>query len=366
MISLTKTARNILVLHCGRLTPSLLDPRLLKPLIDAGCCFPAASSTSLNPEIARASLMTGSLNPGPGQKHLGEIFSDAGFECVHWGAVRHPETLRGFTLLPADSRVPEAEFCKTDSLTEILCAEFLKSNRPKRFLGFAEIDSIRDFQALAEGQSSAVTPQDNPDSREEYNRYAETAIARITGILESLKIGPNGETTSVILIADIGLPAGPGTGFHRQTINVPFILSGPGTGKPGRVFGAVLASTADLVPTLCGLAGIDLPGNSYARDLTKVLLSQEGTSPPSPRDMAAASADNPASRMIRSFSYKYSHYSATGKEDLFRLTPDPDEKENLAEHRGYLDTLIYHRRLMKKHLDNERDNYPFPFVKFSQ
>lgn len=117
--------------------------------------------------------------------------------------------------------------------------------------------------------------------------------------------------------------------MYEELYHVPLIIADPRS-KSGGTTCSDLVSTLDLMPTLVEMAGAEIPhthGNSLAGFLT-----EPGANDPS-RDAVFAEYHGEewglySQRMIRTKTAKYV-YSPHGTDELYDLTADPHELENL-------------------------------------
>jgi arylsulfatase A-like enzyme len=123
--------------------------------------------------------------------------------------------------------------------------------------------------------------------------------------------------------------------IHDQGFRTPVIFRWPGRIEAGEARDD-LVSAADLFPTLLGLAGINAPDGRMGVDLRFTLL--EGT--PSPREAVIGGvdflrgADGSVSQerawFVRRKNVRYVRYETSGREALYDLRRDPDERHDNA------------------------------------
>lgn len=127
--------------------------------------------------------------------------------------------------------------------------------------------------------------------------------------------------------------------MFEESIQVPFLISQPGTLPQGRVCSEVL-SQYDWFPTLMDLVGLGpesgrLPGTSFAP------LLREEASPAPERPVVIFDEYGPV-RMIRNREWKWVRRYRQGPDELYHLKEDPGETENRAGDpnvRGFRDLL---------------------------
>lgn len=123
--------------------------------------------------------------------------------------------------------------------------------------------------------------------------------------------------------------------YYEEAVRVPFLLAGPGVPRGRRV--TELAALTDLFPTLCRLAGVDLPQGIDGVDLSP--LFAQGAAPPRDHVISeyygigmltqpyrSGSRGN-SMRLIRTDRHKYVSTFGQG-ELLFDLQHDPGERRN--------------------------------------
>ena len=172
-------------------------------------------------------------------------------------------------------------------------------------------------------------------------------VGRILDRLEALGLRRN---TLVVFSSDNGYSCGhhgfwgKGNGtfplnMYENSVKVPLLFSQPGRLPEGRVTSA-LASGYDLAPALleylnlpaqetAPIEGDGLPGRSFLPVLSGA--SEVG------RDSVVVSdayAEYGPTRMLRTREWKYVHRYPYGPNELYDLTSDPDERQNLAGEPG--------------------------------
>ena len=161
-------------------------------------------------------------------------------------------------------------------------------------------------------------------------------------LLDRLEVLGVADDTLVIFTADNGMNMGhhgiwgKGNGtfpfnLFDTAVKVPFIARWPGRIPAGRVTSS-MCSHYDIIQTLNELMDLgaqlpeDLPGRSFAN----VLKRGEDTD-----NHVVVLDEYGSSRMIRSQEWKYIHRYPYGPHELYHLTQDPGEKENLVDRPEY-------------------------------
>lgn len=176
-------------------------------------------------------------------------------------------------------------------------------------------------------------------------------IGRLLNQLKKLGLEDN---TIVVLASDHGglsarggkrevatsnrpLRAGKGH-LYDGGLRIPMMIRWPGTVKPGTDI-ATPVSTLDLLPTLTDMAGIARPDKAGTDGLSLVPLLQTGIAPdrdtfywhnPAPRPSSTADWFSSA---IRVGDLKLLDFPTEKKIELYDLSSDPGETQNLAESR---------------------------------
>lgn len=208
-----------------------------------------------------------------------------------------------------------------------------------------------------------------PRTRDEVARRLRAYYASITHtdaqigrILDALEAQGLSDKTIVVFASDNGLAMGSHgllgkQNVYEHSVKVPLILAGPGIPK-GEQRGQ-LTYAYDVFPTLCELAGIEIPETVQYQSLKPVI------------DDAAAGGRSHLyfafmewQRAIRDDRYKLIAYCVAGERttQLFDLHADPAETHNLASRAEHAKTLAR----LRGELESERvlhndGNTPYEF-----
>lgn len=177
-----------------------------------------------------------------------------------------------------------------------------------------------------------------------YNRLVEKVDGYIGMLLGSLHKYGIEKNTIIVFTADHG----DGYGAHRwnqkqilyeEAVRIPFIVSRLGQWK-GRTDDQLVCNGTDMIPTLCGFAGIKAPGYLKGADISKHLADPRRRL----RDTLVIEtdfADNDkllgiSGRAVITKNWKYIVYDQ-GKirAQLFDLSKDPGEMNNLVVQHAY-------------------------------
>lgn len=152
-------------------------------------------------------------------------------------------------------------------------------------------------------------------------------VGRVLAALDERGLSEN---TVVIFSSDQGLAVGGRHGLMGKQnlyehVKPPLIFAGPGIPR-GR--SDALVYLFDLFPTICALAGAEVPPQVEGKNLLPIIRGQESKV----RDTLFA-AYKDVQRMIRDERWKLLEYNAgdVRNTQLFDLDADPDELHNLAD-----------------------------------
>ncbi len=235
-------------------------------------------------------------------------------------------------------------------------------------------------------QSTPTFPVANYDERKwreylwGYYRMIEKVDALIGQVLRTVRETGHEEDTLVVFFADHGDCQGAHgwnqkTVFYDEAARVPLIISCKGLTKAG-TSGRLAHTGVDLIPTLCGYAGVPVPDGLPGLSLKD---TANGTSGRDPREYVVvcnkmdqgAPIDGrlptPEGRMVRSQRYKYCAYSeGRRRESLVDMERDPGEMINLAEDPAYGKILDRHREMLAEWRRKTGDQFPAPGVHAAQ
>lgn len=348
---------------------------------------------------------------------LGSVFSENGYECVHFGKTHDAGTLRGFYIEPENEIETDGHEAwpinydtRRDEYTTLKSVEYLQQEHDKPFLMVADIQNPHDicnwigaFQGEPENISGpGKLPEllDNFENEDWENRpaavqyiccthrrmqqasrwnennyrhylaayyhYVNRADNCIGKILEALKKSGEMENTLIVFLADHG----DGMGAHRmvtkqvsfieETARVPFIFAGHGINAKGLTNQEQLVSLDDLFPTLCDYAGFKAPSGLYGKSLMPY-LKQSGND--KLRNYVVSEWTTEwgftvcPGRMLRTDRYKYIRYLEGDSEELFDLQNDPGERQSLINDPKYKEVLEQHRELLIEHIKATNDDF---------
>jgi arylsulfatase A-like enzyme len=151
--------------------------------------------------------------------------------------------------------------------------------------------------------------------------------AQVGRILKALDDTGQRDNTLIIFTSDHGLAIGSHglvgkQNMYEHTINVPFVLAGPGIPRGERR--AAQCYLRDLFPTICELAGLERPPVE-GQSLVPVLRGEKSELYP-----FIVGYFQDSQRMIREGNWKLAWYPKIDRWQLFDLASDPHELHDLA------------------------------------
>lgn len=218
-----------------------------------------------------------------------------------------------------------------------------EGQHPKKWMDYYENCDFQSIPDEADHPDLTTGPVFGTEKRKENLRGYFAAISamdeQIGRILDTLEANGLRENILVVYTADNGMSMGhhgvwgKGNGtfpfnMYETSVKVPFLMSLPGVIPQGKQEEAIL-SAYDIFPTLLELCKLDrkecekLPGRSFA-----YLLRGEKEQKKRDEEIVVFDEYGPV-RMIRNQDWKYIHRYPYGPHELYYLTEDPEEKENL-------------------------------------
>lgn len=290
-----------------------------------------------------------------------------------------------------------------DGATPSYCARFIKENKDKPFLLVASFLNPHDICEWARGEALKMdvledvppvdqcpqlpanwkipanepeivreqqktvglrtypsvnyTPEKWRQYRWAYNRLVEKVDKYIEMVMASLKKYDVEKNTIIIFTADHGDGyAGHSWNqkqiLYEESVKIPFIIAKMDGSMKSRTDDMLVCNGTDVIPTICGLTGVQKPGYLKGIDISKRLTNPSKNL----RDTLVIEtdfADNEellgiSGRAVITKDFKYIVYNKGEiKEQLFDLTKDPGEITNLAVNTAYKKKLIGIRNYLK-------------------
>ena len=165
--------------------------------------------------------------------------------------------------------------------------------------------------------------------------FMDEQVGKVLDELDRLKLR---ESTAVVFISDHGYHLGEHefwqkSNLHEEVSRVPMIISAPGY-KTGNT--SALAELVDVYPTISKLVGFEFPDEVQGKSLLPVLKD------PTSQVRQLALTINRNGVAIRGDEWAYMRYSDQS-EELYNMSYDPDQFENLASVKKFQDVLNDHR-----------------------
>ena len=166
------------------------------------------------------------------------------------------------------------------------------------------------------------------DQLSEYYGLISQLDQQVGRILRELGAGPHADNTVVVYSADHGLAVGSHgllgkQNLYEHSMGAPLVFSGPGV--PQGAESDALCYLLDIFPTLCAMAGVDVPDGIDGRDLSPVWRGETD----SVRDSIFTSFRD-LMKAVRDDRWKLIRYPKVDHTQLFDLDADPHETRNLA------------------------------------
>lgn len=351
-------------------------------------------------------------------KTLGELFTENGYDALHFGKRHDGGTLRGFTLydenqvvIPDDNKDFPFNFDTYEDRStanqlisylnnidevdndkpKVIVADFVNPHNICGYIGshrgahkdlpydgllpklpenfdFDDIENrAKSIQYIccSHNRQSQVSEWNDDNFRHylaAYNYYLGEVDSMIGEVLEAYKKTILNTNTVLCFMSDHGdglTSRGSVTkqvAMYRETVEVPFAFVGNDI-NPIKIKG--MASLLDLYPTLLDLADIEIPPYVDGISLKKNLF--EGAEVDREYVISQWHTEwgytvSPA-RMLRSKNYCYIHYLEDEFEEFYDLLKDPYEKKNVIHEERYLNEIKRHRELFEEYLKSSNDNY---------
>lgn len=194
------------------------------------------------------------------------------------------------------------------------------------------------------------TPEQIREQLADYYGLVTHLDARIGDLLRALEDHNLADNTIVVFTSDHGLAIGSHgllgkQSLYEESMHSPLIMAGPGLARPGLARPGLpeqqtrdaLVYLYDLLPTLCGLVGVDPPPGIDGHDLSPIIRGEV----PEVRNSLFTTYST-TQRAVKNHRWKLIRYPAIGHTQLFDLQNDPYELNNLAQdstHRAVRDRL---------------------------
>jgi arylsulfatase A-like enzyme len=200
------------------------------------------------------------------------------------------------------------------------------------------------------------TPADTKQQLADYYACVTGLDHHIGRVFAQLKAMGEWENTIIIFTGDNGLSLGEHGLFGKQNLyefggmHVPCVIAGPGI-PHGR--SEALVYLMDLFPTFCELAGAALPPDVEGRSLAPILRGQTAKV----RDVLYTGYRD-GQRAIRDDRWKLIRYPLVDRTQLFDLSVDPHELNNLAGQPAHAGQVAALTTLLRQEMERYGDSAP--------
>lgn len=217
--------------------------------------------------------------------------------------------------------------------------------------------TVRDEQLAPWPRTPADTQQQNAD----YYSCVTGLDHHVGRIFAELKASGQWDNTIIIFSGDNGLSLGEHGLFGKQNLyefggmHVPLVITGPGIPK-GK--SEALVYLMDLFPTFAEFAGAKLPAGVEGRSIAPIL---QGKTTKVREVLYTAYRD--CQRAIRDDRWKLIRYPLVDRTQLFDLSADPHELNNLADKPEYAAKLAELTALLVQEMSRYADKSPLQVEK---
>lgn len=365
-------------------------------------CYTMGSMVGAVCQPSRTMMLTGKSwlripkarsGEGDPEKSLPKVMSRAGYETWHCGkpgneytvglkafdtnlsmADPTPQERRGSSERHADAAIKFLHERKTDRPFYIYLAppvphdprvaapEFHKLYDPAKVPlppAFMPLHPFDNGEMTVRDEQLAPWPRTPADTKQQLADY----YACITGldhhvgrIFEELKKTGQWENTIVIFTGDNGLSVGEHGLFGKQNLyefggmHVPCVVAGPGIPK-GK--SEAFVYLMDLFPTFAELGGATLPDGVEGKSLVPIITGKTAKV----RDVLY-SGYRDCQRAVRDDRWKLIRYPLVDRTQLFDLSTDPHELNDLAEKPEHLGKVAEMLALLEKEMTRYGDTAP--------
>ena len=253
--------------------------------------------------------------------HSSELFANQAIEFLRSqkGGAKPFALYVAFTA-PHDPRQAPKEFqARYDAAKIPLPKNFL----PKHPFNNGEM-TVRDEQLLPWPRTEAAVRRELAD----YYAIITHLDAQIGRVLDTLSEIDRAKETIVVFAADNGLAIGSHgllgkQSVYEHSVRIPLIIGGPGLPAGRRT--AAMCYSFDLFPTLCELAGMEIPKSVEGRSLVPVVKAVQEQ-----HRGEIFAAYRRFQRAVNDGRFKLIRYPHINKTQLFDLQDDPEELRDLA------------------------------------
>ena len=250
--------------------------------------------------------------------------------------------------VPHDPRVAAPEFMGRYSSKDVVLSP-----------AFMPVHPFDNGEMTVRDEKLAPWPRTVEDTKQQIADYwaCVTGLDHHVGrIITGLQREGQLENTIVVFSGDNGLSLGEHGLFGKQNLyefggmHVPLVIAGPGIPK-GKT--SAFVYLMDLLPTFSELAGAKTPEGVEGRSLVSVIKGKEAKV----RDVLYTAYKN-CQRAVRNERWKLIRYPLVNMTQLFDLSVDPLELENLADKPEYAARVREMTSLLEKEMQVYGDDAP--------
>lgn len=223
-----------------------------------------------------------------------------------------------------------------------------------------------------QAQTANWTPENFRHYLAAYYHYIDMTDRNVGRILRALDESGQRENTTILFMSDHGdnmTVRGMVTkhsSFYEQTTRVPMILCGAGIPTQGKWLDNGLFSLMDLAPTICDMAGTQMPDPQPGHGIS-MLPYATGDKTDKGHDYVVSHWHTEwgytiePGRMLCTGRYKYTRFAEdvgpSNGEEFFDLEKDPGENRSLIHDPAYQEELNRHRALFETYLNETGDDF---------
>lgn len=253
--------------------------------------------------------------------HSSELFANQAIEFLRSqkGGAKPFALYVAFTAPHDPRQAPKEIQARYDAAKIPLPKNFL----PKHPFNNGEM-TVRDEQLLPWPRTEAAVRRELAD----YYAIITHLDAQIGRVLDTLSEIDRAKETIVVFAADNGLAIGSHgllgkQSVYEHSVRIPLIIGGPGLPAGRRT--AAMCYSFDLFPTLCELAGMEIPKSVEGRSLVPVVKAVQEQ-----HRGEIFAAYRRFQRAVNDGRFKLIRYPHINKTQLFDLQDDPEELRDLA------------------------------------
>ena len=264
-------------------------------------------------------------------KHSSEAIADSAVEFLNdRGASDNPFMMYVAFLAPHDPREPTA-----DSRAMYPSGDM---ELPDNFMKFHPFDQgdyyLRDEVLAGFPRSEKVVKEAIAD----YYALITHMDEQVGRIMAALEESGEADNTIIIFTSDHGLAMGSHGLLGKQnqydhSIRAPFIVKGPGVPAGSSAPGMFYLNS--VFPTAAEMAGIDIPDTVQAPSIVPLINGEKETA----FDSVYGSYRH-FQRMVRTLDYKLIYYPLLQKTQLFNISEDPGELNDLSEDPAQAERIV--------------------------